>query len=267
MKRQLAAMNAFSRAGVRVFEYGTSIRKECRDAGMPRDEAMTIPGFVAAYIRPLFLLGRGPFRWTCLSGEASDLAAIDDLVLAMFPHDKTTVKWIELARKHLPIEALPARVCYLGFGERKALALRINRMIRDGELAGPVGFSRDNLDSGSIVNPTFESEAMKDGGDLISDWPYLNALLNTAAMADLVAIQANYSMGEAVHTGVTMIADGSEEADLRLEACMTTDSGIGVVRHAQAGYPEARQVCAGQGPLTDEQIKVFLTPRGAQSGS
>jgi urocanate hydratase len=176
----------------------------------------------------------------------------------MFPHDKTTVKWIQLARQHLPIEALPARVCYLGFGERKALALRINQMIRDGKLAGPVGFSRDNLDSGSIVNPTFESEKMKDGGDLISDWPYLNALLNTAAMADLVAIQANYSMGEAVHTGVTMIADGSEEADLRLEACMTTDSGIGVVRHAQAGYEVSRQVCEGKGPLTDEKIKIPL---------
>jgi len=258
MRRQLGAMNAFYRRGVQVFEYGTSIRKECRDAGMPAEEAMTIPGFVAAYIRPLFLLGRGPFRWTCLSGEASDLSRIDDLVLEMFPHDKTTAKWIQLARANLPIEALPARVCYLGFGERKALALRINRMIREGDLAGPVGFSRDNLDSGSIVNPTFESESMKDGGDLISDWPYLNALLNTAAMADLVAIQANYSMGEAVHTGVTMIADGSEEADLRLEACMTTDSGIGVVRHAQAGYHLARLVCEGLGPLTTEAIKVPL---------
>jgi len=258
MKRQLAAMNEFYRRGVQVFEYGTSIRKECRDGGMAEPEAMTIPGFVAAYIRPLFMLGRGPFRWTCLSGEASDLAKIDDLVLEMFPHDKVTSKWIQLARKHLPIEALPARVCYLGFGERKALALRINQMIRSGELAGPVGFSRDNLDSGSIVNPTFESEKMKDGGDLISDWPYLNALLNCAGMADLVAIQANYSMGEAVHTGVTMIADGSEEADLRLEACMTTDSGIGVVRHAQAGYEISRQVCEGKGPLTDEKIQIPL---------
>jgi urocanate hydratase len=258
MKRQLAAMNEFFRQGVAVFEYGTSIRKECRDAGMPEAEAMTIPGFVAAYIRPLFMLGRGPFRWTCLSGEASDLEKIDDLVLELFPHDKTTVTWVQLARKHLPIEALPARVCYLGFGERKALAMRINSMIREGQLAGPVGFSRDNLDSGSIVNPTFESENMKDGGDLISDWPYLNALLNCAAMADLVAIQANYSMGEAVHTGVTMIADGSEEADLRLEACMTTDSGIGVVRHAQAGYELSRQVCEGAGPLTDEKIKIPL---------
>lgn len=258
MKRQLRAMIDFYDLGVQVFEYGTSIRKECRDAGMPEEDAMKIPGFVAAYIRPLFFLGRGPFRWTCLSGEASDLAKLDDLVIEMFPHDKTTVQWINLAREHLPIEALPARVCYLGFGERKAFALRVNKMIHDGQVAGPVGFSRDNLDSGSIVNPTFESENMKDGGDLISDWPYLNALLNTAAMADLVAIQANYSMGEAVHTGVTMIADGSEEADLRLEACMTTDSGIGVVRHAQAGYELARQVAEGKGPLTEEKVKVPL---------
>jgi urocanate hydratase len=271
MKRQLKAMIAFSERGVAVFEYGTSIRKECRDAGMPAEMAMRIPGFVAAYIRPLFLVGRGPFRWTCLSGEARDLAVTDDLVLEMFPHDKTTATWIALARTHLPIEGLPARVCYLGFGERKAFGLRINELVRSGKLAGPVAFSRDNLDSGSIVNPTFESEGMRDGGDLISDWPYLNALLNTAGMADLVAIQANYSMGEAVHTGVTMIADGSQEADLRLEACLTTDSGIGVVRHAQAGYDLARQVAEGKGPLTKEQIHVPLwwTPTatfGPESG-
>jgi urocanate hydratase len=241
-----------------VFEYGTSIRKECRDAGMPEQRAMQIPGFVAAYLRKLFLLGRGPFRWTCLSGEASDLARLDDLVLEMFPHDETTVKWINLAREHIPIEALPARVCYLGFGERKAFGVRVNELIRNGEVAGPVAFSRDNLDSGSIVNPTFESEKMLDGSDLISDWPYLNALLNTAAMCDLIAIQANYSMGEAVHTGVTMIADGSEEADLRLDACLTTDSGIGVVRHAQAGYPEAREAADGNGPLTTDMINVPL---------
>ena len=136
---------------------------------------MQIPGFVAAYLRKLFLLGRGPFRWTCLSGEASDLARLDELALEMFPDDETTAKWIELAREHIPIEALPARVCYLGFGGRKAFGLRVNELIRSGEVAGPVAFSRDNLDSGSIVNPTFESENMLDGSDLISDWPYLNA--------------------------------------------------------------------------------------------
>jgi urocanate hydratase len=258
MVMHLEAMIALHDEGIQVFEYGTSIRKECRDAGMPEQRAMQIPGFVAAYLRKLFLLGRGPFRWTCLSGEASDLARLDDLVLEMFPHDETTVKWINLAREHIPIEALPARVCYLGFGERKAFGVRVNELIRNGEVAGPVAFSRDNLDSGSIVNPTFESEKMLDGSDLISDWPYLNALLNTAAMCDLIAIQANYSMGEAVHTGVTMIADGSEEADLRLDACLTTDSGIGVVRHAQAGYPEAREAADGNGPLTTDTINVPL---------
>jgi len=259
MIKQLTAMNTFSKIeDVQVFEYGTSIRKECRDAGMPEEDAMNIPGFVAAYIRPLFCEGRGPFRWTCMSGEESDLARLDDLVLEMFPHDKLTVKWINLAREHLPIEALPARVCYLGFGERKAFALKVNELIKKGEVKGPVAFSRDNLDSGSIVNPTFESEKMKDGGDLISDWPYLNALLNCAGMCDLIAIQANYSMGEAVHTGVTMIADGTSEAEFRLEVCMTTDSGIGVVRHAQAGYEIAREVAEGRGKLTDESIKIPL---------
>ena len=259
MVKQLQAMNAFhKKENVHVFEYGTSIRKECRDAGMPEEEAMFIPGFVAEYIRPLFCEGRGPFRWTCVSGEAGDLARLDDLVLEMFPEDKLTTKWINLARTHLPIEALPARVCYLGFGERKAFALKVNELIKKGEVKGPVAFSRDNLDSGSIVNPTFESENMKDGGDLISDWPMLNALLNCAAMCDLIAIQANYSMGEAVHTGVTMIADGTDEADFRLSACMTTDSGIGVVRHAQAGYETAREVAEGRGKLTAEKIKVPL---------
>jgi urocanate hydratase len=259
MIKQLRAMNAFSKKrGIQVFEYGTSIRKECRDAGMPQEEAMIIPGFVAEYIRPLFCEGRGPFRWTCISGEKSDLKRLDRLALEMFPDDKLTVKWINLARKNLPIEALPARVCYLGFGERKAFALKVNELIKQGEVKGPVAFSRDNLDSGSIVNPTFESEKMKDGSDLISDWPMLNALLNCAAMCDLIAIQANYSMGEAVHTGVTMIADGSDEADFRLDACMTTDSGIGVVRHAQAGYETARETAKGRGRLTRESIQVPL---------
>lgn len=258
MVKQLTAMIGFQDKGVQVFEYGTSIRKECRDAGMREEKAMSVPGFVAAYIRPLFCEGRGPFRWTCMSGEASDLSRLDDLIVEMFPHDTVTVKWINLARKNLPIEALPARVCYLGFGERKEFALKVNELIKDGQVKGPVAFSRDNLDSGSIVNPTFESEKMKDGSDLISDWPYLNALLNTAAMADLVAIQANYSMGEAVHTGVTMIADGSEESEIRLECSMATDSGIGVVRHAQAGYDMARTVADGKGRLTKERIRVPL---------
>ncbi len=258
MKRQLRAMIALKKKGVEVFEYGTSIRKECMDAGMPKEEANQIEGFVAAYIRPLFCEGRGPFRWTCVSGEASDLARLDDLALEICAGDPLVERWIKLARQHLPIEALPARICYMGFGQRKRFALAVNELIAKGEVKGPVGFSRDNLDSGSIVNPTFESENMLDGGDLISDWPYLNALLNCAAMCDLIAIQANYSMGEAVHTGVTMIADGSEDAALRLSRAMVVDSGIGVVRHAQAGYQIARDVCEGKGKLTEEGIKIPL---------
>ncbi len=258
MIRQLEAMNEFYKMGIPTFEYGTSIRKECRDGGMPEKEAMTIPGFVAEYIRPLFCEGRGPFRWTCISGEAEDLEKLDQLCLDMFENDLLVTRWIKLAREHIPIEALPARICYLGFGQRKCFALAVNAMIRIGELKGPVAFSRDNLDSGSIVNPTFESENMPDGSDLISDWPMLNGLLNAIGMCDLIAIQANYSMGEAVHTGVTMIADGTDEANLRLSACMTVDSGIGVVRHAQAGYQSARDVAEGKGKLTGESINVPL---------
>lgn len=258
MTRQLRAMNRYFAMGVPTFEYGTSIRKECRDAGMPVDEAMTIPGFVAEYIRPLFCEGRGPFRWTCISGEASDLARLDDLCLEMFGDDLLVTRWITLAREHIPIEGLPARICYLGFGQRRRFGLAVNALIRTGQIKGPVAFSRDNLDSGSIVNPTFESENMLDGGDLISDWPALNGLLNAVGMCDLIAMQANYSMGEAVHTGVTMIADGTDEADFRLSVCLTVDSGIGIVRHAQAGYETAKDVANGKGKLTSESIKIPL---------
>ncbi|MBN1105401.1 MAG: urocanate hydratase [Deltaproteobacteria bacterium] len=258
MKRQLAVMLQYLDKGVPVFEYGTSIRKECRDAGFPEKEAMRLPAFVADYIRPLFCEGRGPFRWTCISGEALDLKRTDELALELFGDDPIVGRWIRLAGRHLPIEALPARVCYMGFGQRKKFALAVNDLIKKGEIKGPVAFSRDNLDSGSIVNPTFESERMKDGGDLISDWPMLNGLLNACGMCDLIAIQANYSMGEAVHTGVTQIADGTDDADIRLEVAMTVDSGIGIIRHAQAGYETARDVANGKGALTDESIKVPL---------
>ncbi|WP_034868535.1 urocanate hydratase [Clostridium lundense] len=258
MIRQLRAMNAYFKKGVAVFEYGTSIRKECRDAGMSNEEAFIIPGFVAEYIRPLFCEGRGPFRWTCMSGDPEDLAKTDKLALELFKDDPLVTRWITLAHKHLPIEGLPARVCYMAFGERRKFGLAINELIKKGEIKGPVAFSRDNLDCGSIVNPTFESENMKDGGDLISDWPYLNGLLNCAGMCDLIAIQANYSMGEAVHTGVTMIADGTDEAAMRLDACMTTDSGIGIVRHAQAGYETAKEIAEGRGKYTTDSIKIPL---------
>lgn len=260
MVRHLELMNTFFDKGIQVFEYGNSLRKEARDAGMAEVDAMRIPGFVAAYIRPLFCEGRGPFRWICLSRDPEDLRKLDDLVLEMFADDELVTRWIKLARKHLPIEGLPARICYLGFGQRKAFGLRVNELVKQGVLSGPVAFSRDNLDSGSIVNPTFESEKMMDGSDLISDWPYLNALLNCAGGCDLIAIQANYSMGEAVHTGVTMIADGTAEADVRLASCLTADSGIGVVRHAQAGYPIARKTAQERFAKDGVKVPLWWTP-------
>jgi urocanate hydratase len=258
MVRQLTAMNAFHDRGVQAFEYGNQIRRQCEEEGMP--DALKIPGFVAAYLRPLFLEGRGPFRWTCVSGEPSDLARLDDLCLELFEDDDLVSRWISLAREHVPIEGLPARVCYLGFGQRKRFGLAVNDLIAKGEVLGPVAFSRDNLDSGSIINPTFESENMPDGSDTIADWPYLNGLLNASAMCDLIAIQANYAMGDSVHTGVTMIADGTEIAAFRLRACLTTDSGIGVVRHAQAGYERAREVVEGVGPGEGVSVPLWWTP-------
>ncbi len=258
MIRQLKAMNQFFDNGVPTFEYGNQIRRECQKAGF--EEAMKIPGFVSAYLRPLFLEGRGPFRWTCTSGDPKDLARLDDLALELFADDEIVTRWINLARKHIPIEGLPARICYLGFGQRKKFGLAVNELIKRGEVAGTVAFSRDNLDSGSIINPTFESEAMPDGSDLISDWPYLNGLLNASGMCDLIAIQANYAMGDSVHTGVTMIADGTDTAAYRLKACLTVDSGIGVVRHAQAGYARAKQVAKTVGPGEGVTVPLWWTP-------
>lgn len=257
MVRQLTAMNAFYDMGVPTFEYGNQIRRESELAGF--EDAMKIPGFVSAYLRPLFLEGRGPFRWTCTSGDPADLARLDDLCLEIFRDDELVTRWITLARQHVPIEALPARVCYLGFGQRKNFGLAVNELIKTGEVKGPVAFSRDNLDSGSIINPTFESENMPDGSDVISDWPYLNGLLNASSMCDLIAIQANYAMGDSVHTGVTMIADGTEEAAFRLKASLTVDSGIGVVRHAQAGYERAREVAETVGPAEGLSVPLWWT--------
>lgn len=257
MVRQLNAMNRLYDQGVAVFEYGNQIRREAEMGG--HQDAYHIPGFVAAYLRPLFLEGRGPFRWTCTSGDPADLARLDDLCMELFADDELVTRWISVARKHVPIEALPARVCYLGFGQRKKFGLAVNALIASGEVKGPVAFSRDNLDSGSIINPTFESENMPDGSDVISDWPYLNGLLNAASMCDLIAIQANYAMGDSVHTGVTMIADGTEIAAYRLKAALTVDSGIGVVRHAQAGYDRAREVAREVGPGEGLSVPLWWT--------
>ena len=257
--RMVRAMNELQQMGCEVFEFGTFVRKEAVDAGMPREEAFQYPGFVSAYWRPkLFELGRGPFRWTCVSGEVGDRDRLDELALSMFPGCPITQRWIPLAREHLPIEALPARVCFMGFGQRKAFALAVNDLVAKGEVKGPVAFSRDNLDSGAIANPAMETEDMKDGSDAIADWPFINGLLNASAGADLVSIQSNGTMGVSHHTGCTIIADGTEESELRIGSAMTTDVGIGIVRYAQSGYEIARAVSEGKGPLTDDAIRVPL---------
>ncbi len=257
--RMVKVMNKFLDTGANVFEYGTFVRKEAVDAGMSEEEAFRYKGFVAKYWRPkLFELGRGAFRWTCTSGEVADRDRLDRLALDLFPDCPTTQRWIPLARKHLPVEGLPARVCFLGFGQRKRFALAVNDMIAKGEVKGPVGFSRDNLDPGAISNPSMETEDMKDGSDHIADWPFINGLLNAAAGADLVSIQSNGTMGMSHHTGCTIIADGSEEAALKIGASMATDVGIGIVRYAQSGYENARAVADGQGQFTKDRIKVPL---------
>lgn len=257
MKRQLVVMNKYYDMGIETFEYGTSIRKECMDAGMPAEEALKIPGFLVEYVRPLFCEGRGPFRWLCLSGDPKDQERLDDLVLELFEGDEIIERWINLARKNLRIEGLPARICFLGYGQRKQFGLAVNELIKKGEI-GPVSFTRDNLDVGSIANPLVETQDMKDGSDSVTDWVYLNGLLNCAAMADLVSLQANGSMGTCIHNGSTIIADGTEEASLRLEAYLNADVGLGVVRHAQAGYETAVDVVNGKGKLTDDSIKIPL---------
>lgn len=257
MQRQLRVMNEYYEKGVETFEYGTSIRKECMDSGMPKDEALKIPGFLVEYVRPLFCEGRGPFRWLCLSGNPDDQRILDNLALELFEGDLIIERWIKLAIKHLPIEGLPARICFLGYGQRKKFGLAVNELIKKG-VVGPVAFTRDNLDVGSIANPLVETQDMKDGSDSVTDWVYLNGLLNVAAMADLVSLQANGSMGTCIHNGATIIADGTEEASLRLEAYLNADVGLGVVRHAQAGYETAKNVVSGKGSLTNDSIEIPL---------
>lgn len=235
MAKHCEAMLRFQKKGSVVFDYGNNLRGQAYDAGLKN--AFNYPGFVLAYIRPMFCEGRGPFRWLALSGDADDILATDDLVMKLFPNDRTLCNWIRLAEKNLPWEGLPARVCWLGYGERDKFALEINKMIRDGEI-GPIAITRDHLDAGSVASPNRESEKMKDGSDAIADWPLLNALLNCAAGADSISIHngGGVGIGLSTHAGMVVICDGSKETDERIKRVFTTDPGSGIVRHADAGY-------------------------------
>ncbi len=233
------SMLAFLRSGSVVFDYGNNIRGQAKEAGV--EDAFAFQGFVPLFIRPLFAEGRGPFRWVAVTGNADDIVKTDSVVLREFPEDETLARWIRLAEKHLPWEGLPARVCWLGYGERARFGKVINRMVASGELSGPIVITRDHLDAGSVASPYRETEGMKDKSDPIADWPILNALLNTAAGADLVAVHngGGVGIGYSTHAGALVVCDGTEDAERRIERVLTTDPGMGVVRHADAGYEDA----------------------------
>ena len=233
------AMLAFQKAGAEVFDNGNLIRTQAKQGGV--DNAFDIPIFTEAYLRPLFARAIGPFRWMALSGDPEDIGKIDDRLVAMFPDNKIVTNWIGLARQHIPFEGLPARIAWLGHGDRTQLALAVNAMVRDGTLQGPVAFSRDHLDAGAMAHPNIMTERMKDGSDAIADWPLLDAMLLTASMADLVAIHSGGGgyAGYMTSAGVTLIADGTEGADERLSHALTNDTSLGVMRYADAGYEDS----------------------------
>jgi urocanate hydratase len=247
MGTHVAAMLALQRRGSIVFDYGNNIRAQAVDAGIA--DAFDIPGFVPEYIRPLFCEGKGPFRWAALSGDPDDIAATDRAVLEMFPDDEALARWIRLARTRVKFQGLPARICWLGYGARARFGLKINDMVRRGEISAPVVIGRDHLDAGSVASPHRETEAMRDGSDAIADWPILNALLNTACGATWVSVHhgGGVGIGQSLHAGMVVVADGTADADARLERVLTADPGIGVARHADAGYPEAIAVAEERG--------------------
>jgi urocanate hydratase len=237
----------FQKMGSEVFDNGNLIRTQAREGGVAA--AFDIPIFTEAYLRPLFARAIGPFRWMALSGEESDIARIDDLVLEMFPDNFIVTNWIRLARENVPFEGLPARIAWLGHGERTELALAVNRLVAAGELKGPIAFSRDHLDAGAMAHPNIMTERMKDGSDAIADWPLLNAMLNTACGASWVSLHhgGGVGIGYSLHAGMVCVADGSDSASRRLERVLTADPGTGVMRHADAGYELAIETAKERG--------------------
>jgi urocanate hydratase len=248
------AMLELSRAGSVTFDYGNNIRAQARDAGV-RD-AFDFPGFVQAYVRPLFCLGKGPFRWVALSGDAADIERIDALVLDLFPDDGALGRWIRLASERVEFQGLPSRICWLGQGERAKFGLAINDLVASGEVKAPIVIGRDHLDTGSVASPFRETEGMKDGSDAIADWPILNAMLNVASGATWVSFHhgGGVGIGNSLHAGQVIVADGTPGAARRLERVLTNDPGIGVARHASAGYEAAVETAGRHGiriPMAD----------------
>ena len=254
MARHIEGMLALQKAGAIAFDYGNNIRRYAADAGAR--EAFNIPGFVPEYIRPMFCEGRGPFRWVALSGDPEDIYRTDRLVAELFPGNRDLLRWIELAQERIHFQGLPARICWLGYGERAEFGLAMNALVRSGELKAPIVIGRDHLDTGSVASPYRETEGMRDGSDAIADWPLLNALVNTAAGASWVSIHngGGVGIGYSQHAGMVVVADGSEESDRRLQRVLTTDPGMGILRHADAGYEKAEEIAHRSG------IKLPMNP-------
>ena len=247
MARHCEAIVELQKRGAVAFDYGNNLRGEAKQGGFA--EAFAYPGFVPAYIRPLFAEGRGPFRWVALSGDATDIHRTDRLVTELFPHDETLVRWIRLASQRVPFQGLPARVCWLGYGERAEFGERIDELVARGEITAPIVIGRDHLDSGSVASPFRETEGMRDGSDAIADWPILNALVNTSAGATWVSVHhgGGVGIGNSLHAGMVCVADGTPLGREKLRRVLTTDPGTGVMRHADAGYSEALRVARDTG--------------------
>jgi urocanate hydratase len=247
ISRHVEGMLEFVRMGSYVFDYGNNLRGEAHDAGV--ENAFSYPGFVPAYIRPLFCRGIGPFRWAALSGDKDDIATIDASLRELFPGDALLQRWLELAPERVHFQGLPARICWLGLGDRARAGFAINELVRSGKVRAPVAIGRDHLDAGSVASPYRETEAMRDGSDAIADWPILNALVNTAAGASWVSVHhgGGVGIGTSIHAGMVVIADGTDEMADRLERVLTTDPATGVLRHLDAGYPEAAEAAAQHG--------------------
>jgi urocanate hydratase len=245
--RHVEGMLEYVRIGSYVFDYGNNLRGEAEQAGVT--EAFSYPGFVPAYIRPLFCRGIGPFRWAVLSGDPEDIAAIDGALRGLFPDDRLLQRWLDLAPERVAFQGLPARICWLGYGDRAKAGLAINDLVRSGQVSAPVVIGRDHLDSGSVASPYRETEAMADGSDAIADWPILNALVNTAAGATWVSVHhgGGVGIGNAIHAGMVVVADGTDDMAERLERVLTTDPGTGVLRHLDAGYDEAKEAAREHG--------------------
>ena len=249
MARHVEAMDGFLDAGAVVFDYGNNLRAGAEIGGLEHERAYAYPGFVPAFVRPMFCEGKGPFRWVALSGDPEDISKTDRAVAELFPENDRLHRWLEMAEERVAFQGLPARICWLGYGERARAGLRFNEMVASGELSAPIVIGRDHLDSGSVASPYRETEAMRDGSDAIADWPILNALVNTAAGAHWVSVHhgGGVGIGYSIHAGMVVVADGSENATARLERVLTTDPGTGVMRHADAGYEEALAVAADRG--------------------